>query len=69
LQSNIRRLLTGSDVDGRGRNENWRLDGMLTARMLTTEVSTATFKDDELEVADILLGMKKAFVTFESLTQ
>jgi hypothetical protein len=41
---------------------------MLTARMLTTEVSTATFQEAALEVADILLDMKKAFVTFESLT-
>jgi hypothetical protein len=41
---------------------------MLTARMLTTEVSTVTFKDDALKFADILLDMKKAFVTFESLT-
>jgi hypothetical protein len=40
---------------------------MLTARMLTTEDSTATFKDDALEVADILLDMKKAFVIFGSL--
>jgi hypothetical protein len=42
---------------------------MLTERMLTTEVSTANFKDDALSVADILFDMKRAFVTFESLTQ
>jgi hypothetical protein len=35
---------------------------MLTARMLRKEASTATFKDDALEVADISLDMKKAFV-------
>jgi hypothetical protein len=33
---------------------------MLTARMPRNEALTATFKDDALEVADILLGMKKA---------
>jgi hypothetical protein len=38
---------------------------MLTARMLTTEVSTVTFKDDALRVADILLDMMKAFVFFK----
>jgi hypothetical protein len=37
---------------------------MPTARMLTTEVATSTFKDDALELADILLGMKKSFLFF-----
>jgi hypothetical protein len=40
---------------------------MLTAWMQRNEASTATFKDDALEVADILLGVKKGFVTFENL--
>jgi hypothetical protein len=43
----------------------WSLNSMLVAPMLTTEVSTATFKDDALEVADILLDKKKAFVTLK----
>jgi hypothetical protein len=42
---------------------------MPTALMLTTEVSMATFTEDALRVTDILLDMKKAFVTYESLTQ
>jgi hypothetical protein len=40
---------------------------MLTEQMQRNETSMATSKNDALEVADILLGMRKSFVTFESL--
>jgi hypothetical protein len=47
-------LLTGSDVDERGHNENWSLDIMATELIQTSETSTTTFKNDALEVIFIL---------------
>jgi hypothetical protein len=47
-------LLTGSDVGGRGHNENWSLDSMGTGLMQTSEASTTIFKNHALEVTDIL---------------
>jgi hypothetical protein len=48
-------LLTGSDVGGRGYNENWSLDSMATGLLQTSEASTTTtFKNDALEVTVIL---------------
>jgi hypothetical protein len=48
-------LLTGSDVGGRGYNENWSLHNMATELMQTSEASTTTtFKNDALEVTVIL---------------
>jgi hypothetical protein len=57
-------LLTGSDVGGRGHNENWSLHNMATELMQTSETSTTTFKDDELEVTVILYWTKRARVKF-----
>jgi hypothetical protein len=49
-------LLTGSDVDGRGHNEDWSLDSIPTVLMKTNETTmmTTTFKNDALEVTVIL---------------
>jgi len=57
-------LLTGSDVGGRGYNENWSLDSIPTVLMQTSEASTTTFKNDALEVTVILHWMKRAYVKF-----
>jgi hypothetical protein len=57
-------LLTGSDVGGRGHNENWSLGSMATELMQTSETSTTTFNYDALEVKVILHWMKRTVVKF-----
>jgi hypothetical protein len=59
-------LLTGSDVDGRGHNENWSLQSMATELMQTSEASIMTFKNDALEVIFILHWMKRTCVKFQN---
>jgi hypothetical protein len=57
-------LLTGSDVVGRGHNENWSLDSMASELMQTSAASTTTFNYDALEVKVILHRMRRTGVKF-----
>jgi len=44
------RLLTRSDVGGRGNDENWSPDSIPTERMQTSEASATTFKNERMGV-------------------
>ena len=59
---------TESDVGGRGHNENWSLDSMMTVLIQTSEASTTTFKYDALEVTVTSHRMKRYCVKFRKFT-